>query len=517
MALKDVGVNLVAEGLDNFKRTMSDAGKSVGGFAESVKANSQALRMIGMSMAALGGAIVGAAALSVKSYVEMGHEIDDMAKRTGWATESLSELRHVAEMSGTSLSGLEINTRYLSNAIVAAQDGTESYIKSFARIGINAQSLKGMKVEDQFWVVADALSRVSDDTMRTSLAMDLFGRSGTNLLPIFAQGADAIARVRQETYNMGLVFDEVAAKKASEMAEQMKLVNEQVNGLKIVLAEVLLPTLTDLATKISNVIKGIKDWTQAHPVLFSALTEIFTKAGLVLVPLGGIVAIVPKVIAQFALVSKFIMATLIPRLVALTAVIWAKVAALLAATIASGPTGWAAALGVLASITAGVIVLNKIHNEGLQDLTKTTEELTKETNEAADSLVDIALGSAVAAEKVDILTESMRALYLAASSLGEGASTQGSMASIFGQQWIREHPEEAINMKHIIGWEDLDKALWPQLSSGLSAIPSSAVASQAMSQSMTIEVPVNIDGREVARIVASPFGEMVMQRGQIGG
>ena len=60
-------------------------------------------RMAGMALSAMGGAIMGILGMSIKTFVQMGDEVQKMALRTGFATETLSELRHAAQISGASL------------------------------------------------------------------------------------------------------------------------------------------------------------------------------------------------------------------------------------------------------------------------------------------------------------------------------------------------------------------------------------------------------------------------------
>ena len=73
--------------------------KGMKGIGATIKKHQKA---IGIGMTVMGGAILAAGVMSVKSFAKMGDEVAKMARKTGFTTETLSELRHAAELSGTS-------------------------------------------------------------------------------------------------------------------------------------------------------------------------------------------------------------------------------------------------------------------------------------------------------------------------------------------------------------------------------------------------------------------------------
>ena len=87
-------------------------------FSTQVKAHEKDLKKVGMAAAGMGAAVVGAMALSVKSYMNAGDEVQKMAVRTGWSTQALSELRHAANLSGTSMGTVETATKQIGRAHV---------------------------------------------------------------------------------------------------------------------------------------------------------------------------------------------------------------------------------------------------------------------------------------------------------------------------------------------------------------------------------------------------------------
>ena len=65
------------------------------------------------------------------------------------------------------------------------------------------EDLDGLSPEEQFRKLADTISQISDSTKKGTITVALFGRTGTNLLPMFTNGAAGIEQ-RQRLRGGGL-------------------------------------------------------------------------------------------------------------------------------------------------------------------------------------------------------------------------------------------------------------------------------------------------------------------------
>ncbi|KKK86071.1 hypothetical protein LCGC14_2766890, partial [marine sediment metagenome] len=197
-------------GVDRSKQKMS-------GFRSAFVQHSKAIKVAAL---AAGAAIVGMGIKSVMTFAKMGDEVQKMAKRTGFSTEALSELRFVAEQSGASLNMLEKAVRKQAKTILDATDGLTTYVRVFDRLGLKAEELIQMKPEEAFFKIANAVAEVENEQIRAATASDLWGgRVGTMLLPMLDAGAQGIADLRQEAHDLGLVFDQLSADKAARLTD----------------------------------------------------------------------------------------------------------------------------------------------------------------------------------------------------------------------------------------------------------------------------------------------------------
>ena len=323
----------------------------------------QHARMAGMAMVAMGTAIVAGMGLAVKSWAAAGDEVQKMALRTGFTTEALSELRHAADLSGTSLMGIEKASRNLVKVVTQAGDGLETYTRALARVGLSYEELKDLSPEDLFFTVLEATAGVTDEQVKLTAAQELFGaRMGTSLLPLMADGAEGLRRMMEEAEGLGLVFDQLSAENAAALQDAFTRIKAAIQGVQNLIGAALAPTLTDLAEKIAKVVSAISAWAKMHPGLSKALTITLGVVGLLSIALGT---------AVLMYMTKFL-----PALTAVTAAIWAKVAALWAAMVALGPVGWAMAATAAALLTTGLILLNRHHKQSIEGVTASTDKST---------------------------------------------------------------------------------------------------------------------------------------------
>lgn len=236
MAKGKVQVDLVA------KDEASAKIKAVAGHSDDLK---KSFLAVATAAAAMATAVTAAVGKMLDDWSSAGDEIAKMAKRTGWAVESLSELDYIAKLSGTDLKSVETATKKLSRSIVDASDGMVTYVREFDRLGLSVDDLMKMGPEEQFWAVAQAIANMEDPTLRSNAALELFGRSGTDLLPIFADGAAGIEEMK-EAYKTSYQWTEEATKQAEEFRDALTKLDGVVNNMKGSLVKGLAEPLTEL-------------------------------------------------------------------------------------------------------------------------------------------------------------------------------------------------------------------------------------------------------------------------------
>ena len=280
--------------IDSASAVIRSVSASVSKFATSTGV---AFKSIGSSVSRIGGAIAGVGAsiagplsAAVVSFAAAGDVLDKMSKRTGVAVESLSELAFAAEQSGSSIDGVERGIRGMQKALLNAEMGSKDVVDAFAAIGVQVESLAGMKPEDQFTVLADALAKIDDPSKKAALSMKVFGRAGSELIPMFNESSRGIANLRQEARELGRQMTTEDSVAAAEFTDAWNRVKSSLSGVKNQIGAALAPALTGIVTRVSGIISGIAHWINSNRRLVQIIATVgagITALGTVLITIGG--------------------------------------------------------------------------------------------------------------------------------------------------------------------------------------------------------------------------------------
>jgi len=302
----------------------------LGGISKNIEGMGKKMGKVGLGMMAAGAGIVGSLFAITKKTSKAGDEIAKMSKRTGLGTVALSELRYAADLSGTSLDDLETGVKRMQRTIIDAGDGLSTATRALDRLGLSFQELMGLSPEEQFYTLTGAIADLEDPTLRAAVAQEIFGRSGTDLLPMLSEGSEGLAKMRDEAHELGVVFDEEAAAEAEAFEDAMTRLKESFGKAGQKIAEVLMPKLTDLLeNKIIPIIGKVTDWIEKN----QGLVDTLWKVGLALTGAGGVLFALSKVASAIMVIN----------------------AALAVFHGLAGPGGWIK-MGVGIAIAAGTIV-----------------------------------------------------------------------------------------------------------------------------------------------------------------
>lgn len=210
--------------------------------------------VIGSGITAAAGAAFGSVMFAAKSFADTGDAIGKMAGRTGIGIEALQELSFAAGQSGTDIETLEAATRKMSKVVTDSLDGLNGPAESLRSIGIDPSQLAGLSVEDQFQTIAEALGAVDNATRKAALAQEIFGKSGTQLLPMLNGGASGLAALRQEARDLGGVMSEENVIAAEALTDAFGRVKTATAGFIAMAGSLAAKPLTAVATGMARVV-----------------------------------------------------------------------------------------------------------------------------------------------------------------------------------------------------------------------------------------------------------------------
>ena len=254
---------------------------------------------VGKAMGAFGlaatAAAIGFASVSIKEFSQVGDAVEKMSKRTGLGAEAVSALRVAAEMGGTSIETIESAVKKMELTMTKASDTSVGMQKAFKGIGMSINDIfaKGTTPEIQFELLANAIGSVKDPAEKTRLAVEAFGKAGTELIPMFEDGNFSMAAFREQAAKLGVLFDDLSASRAAALNDALGKLTIAWNGLKLKIGGELAPVITGFIEKqlvplaqavLANVpsleqVKGA--FSTMRTAFGEAMTEFEKKTGLV--------------------------------------------------------------------------------------------------------------------------------------------------------------------------------------------------------------------------------------------
>lgn len=256
----------------------------------------------------------------VNSFADYGDKIAKMSQRTGIAAQSLSEFDYIAGQCGTSLDTFETAIKTMEKTLAGAANGANDAQNKLANLGIALYEIRGKTPDEQFRRIAQAIASLPDPAQRAAAAMAMFGRSGTDLLPLMNQGADAIDELTQKAHDFGLVLSDEDYKAAENAQDAMDNLKRSFDGMKMQLSSALVPILTTVTNGIANVSSKVIAWAQENPAAAQTIAAIVTALTTLVAGLYGTAKAFQALHAAMSMMEAH------PIILALTAVVSALVA-----------------------------------------------------------------------------------------------------------------------------------------------------------------------------------------------
>lgn len=261
----DVRVRLSAEGVaevvNAFKRVQAEAertGKAGKKGGEGLGFLSKQIGSVRSLLPALAGgaAIAGLVAMG-KHALNTADSLGKLNQKTGISVETLSTLSFAARTA-------DVEQEALNGALVKFSRAMDEYDKGAkgAREGIkglfgSSKALVGLNQDERFLKIVDALAKLEPGAKRTGAAMQFFGKSGAELLPLIDDlGSGGFDELRKKMEKFGLAMTTDMVKAFTRANDAMTDLQSAAAGMAVQFASEFAPALADVADALVEGITG---------------------------------------------------------------------------------------------------------------------------------------------------------------------------------------------------------------------------------------------------------------------
>lgn len=184
----------------------------------------------------------------LKSGAGYGDNILTQSVQTGLSTEALQKYNAISEL-------VDVSTETLTGSMAKNIKSMSSGADAYQKLGVSVKDANGnLRDSDTvYWETIDALGKVSNETERNALSMDIFGKSAQDLNPLIAQGSEGIKELGEEAKWMGAVLSEEGLGALGDLDDSLQLVSASSKSTGNILASAFAPAMSSMLTGVYSV------------------------------------------------------------------------------------------------------------------------------------------------------------------------------------------------------------------------------------------------------------------------
>ena len=234
---------ILIRAVDETRAAFGSIQRNLGGLADAARRVNGVLAGLGVALSAAG------LAAMVRSALESADALNKLSQRVGITVEALSTLVPAAELSGVSAQTFETGLKKLATTMFEAATGSEESARRLKALGVEFKNQDGtLRATDAVLLdLADRFQAMPDGAQKSALAVQLFGKSGAELIPFLNQGREGIAALTGEMEALGVQIGGDTAAQAEVFNDSLAKLRLAATSLANRVIEAFLPALNEMA------------------------------------------------------------------------------------------------------------------------------------------------------------------------------------------------------------------------------------------------------------------------------
>lgn len=253
-------------------------------------------------LSAAGGAVLGALGKLGYDAVQNADDLNTLAKQTGFTTEELQQFRYAADL-------IDVSAEDITGSISKLRKAMTGHADAWQALGVATTDANGnlRDSSDVFYETLQALSQISNETERDTLAMEIFGKSADQLAGIIDDGGAALKQYGQEAKDLGLILDQDTLDALNETNDSIDRLKAQGTANLAKLGATVATTFGPyiekaaelagkLADRIGNLSPEQTEFIAKAAGIAAALAPVLTIGGKLISGVGKFLTYAPKVV-----------------------------------------------------------------------------------------------------------------------------------------------------------------------------------------------------------------------------
>jgi hypothetical protein len=184
---------------------------------------------------------------------------------------------------------LALKIKDLNNTLALQKQHLNDSTDAFSKLGVSTTDANGKQKDFKTILleVADKFKDMPNGVDKTAAAMQLFGKSGKDMLPVLNQGSQGIEELEKQADKLGLTLNAKTIGAVSAYVKSQKDLKQSTDAMKIAVGTATAPVLTEFNEKINQLVKSLLN---SHGPLHTATVDMLAFGGPVLTGAAGLTA-----------------------------------------------------------------------------------------------------------------------------------------------------------------------------------------------------------------------------------
>ena len=195
-----------------------------------------------------------------RQAIDLGGKLNELSSRTGETAGNLIVLQRAFENSGVGADAVGQSINKLQKFMAEAAAGSAQQTDTLNALGISMSDLAGKTPTEQMQVLAQKIAAISDPAQRARASMEIFGKSGGQLLPLLNNFSGELDTARGQLGSMPGAMDR-SAKAMDDLGDGMGAISSKAMEFAAGFMESALPALNMFTKSLSGI--DAAGWGQA--------------------------------------------------------------------------------------------------------------------------------------------------------------------------------------------------------------------------------------------------------------
>jgi hypothetical protein len=173
--------------------------------------------------------------------------------------QSIAKTTDEISKNGDKSGELTLKLRELNNTLKTQLDSLNASSNAFQKLGISTLDAQGNQKDFNtlLFEVADRFKDMPNGIDKTALAMELFGRSGKDMIKVLNLGSDGIKDLEAQADKLGLTLTSSNIAAVNDYIQSQKDLKQSTDSLKIAIGTTTAPVLTEFNQKLNEIVLSL--------------------------------------------------------------------------------------------------------------------------------------------------------------------------------------------------------------------------------------------------------------------